>query len=249
MGRFYPATDAAFFPKEKIIARNKSMVDGELTLVIFDFDGTLCDSATTIIRQMRRACTDIGVPAPAAEMVRANIGLGVEHVAHLYTNNDAEKSVQLAACYRSLSAEEYLSGDAPLDPLYDGAREVLETLSEAGYLVGITTNKGRAGLTSLLQRHNLVSLLDVTVTPNEVAPKPAADMALEAMRLVGVEKSHCVLVGDTLTDSGCARNAGIGFIGVSWGYNKPEILREDGALAVLTDFAELPDIISTHLTG
>ena len=85
------------------------MVDGELTLVIFDFDGTLCDSATTIIRQMRRACTDIGVPAPAAEMVRANIGLGVEHVAHLYTNNDAEKSVQLAARYRSLSAEEYLS--------------------------------------------------------------------------------------------------------------------------------------------
>ena len=126
---------------------------------------------------------------------------------------------------------------------------MLETLSEAGYLVGITTNKGRAGLTSLLQRHNLVSLLDVTVTPNEVAPKPAADMALEAMRLVGVEKSHCVLVGDTLTDSGCARNAGIGFIGVSWGYNKPEILREDGAVAVLTDFAELPDIISTHLTG
>jgi phosphoglycolate phosphatase-like HAD superfamily hydrolase len=66
---------------------------------------------------------------------------------------------------------------------------------------------------------------------------------------VGVEKSHCVLVGDTLTDSRCARNASIGFIGVSWGYNKPEILLEDGAVAVLTDFAELPDIISTHLTG
>lgn len=249
MGSSNPTTDASFFSKEKTLARNKSMVDGELKLVIFDFDGTLCDSATTIIRQMRRACTDIGVPAPAAEMVRANIGLGVEHVSHLYTNNDAEKSVQLAARYRSLSAEEYLYGDAPLDPLYDGAREVLETLSEAGYLIGITTNKGRAGLSSLLVRHNLISVLDVTVTPNEVAPKPAPDMALEAMRLLGVKRENCIFVGDTLTDSGCARNAGIGFIGVSWGYNKPHILREDGAVAVLTDFSELPDILTTILTG
>tara|TARA_B100000989_G_C19375776_1_gene399383 strand:+ start:34 stop:711 length:678 start_codon:yes stop_codon:yes gene_type:complete len=218
-----------------------------LSLVLFDFDGTLCDSATTIVRQMRRACADIGMEAPAPELVRANIGLGVEHVAHLYTGNNPEKSAQLAVRYRALSAEEYMSSNAPLDSLYDGAGDALITLSDAGYLIGITTNKGRAGLTSLLERHELTSLLDVTVTPNETTAKPAPDMVIEAMRRVGVEKHRCVLVGDTRTDAGCARNAGIQFIAVSWGYNTPEILHAEGAVAVLSDFSDLLETVSTVL--
>ncbi len=220
-----------------------------LSLVLFDFDGTLCDSATTIIRQMQSACTDIGVAAPVPELVRANIGLGVEHVAHLYTGNNPEKSAQLALRYRALSAEEYMSDNAPIDSLYDGARDVLMALSDAGYLTGIITNKGRVGLTSLLERHELTSLFDVTVTPNEATPKPAPDMAVEAMRQVGVEKHRCVLVGDTRTDAGCARNAGIQFIAVSWGYNTPEILDAEGAVAVLSDFSDLPELVSTLLPG
>ena len=223
------------------------MSNVSLSLVLFDFDGTLCDSATTIIRQMRCACTDIGVAAPASELVRANIGLGVEHVAHLYTGNDQEKSAQLAARYRALSAAEYTSGAAPPDSLYDGARDALIVLSDAGYLIGIATNKGRAGLTSLLERHELTSLIDVTVTPNETTAKPAPDMVIEAMKRVGVEKHRCVLVGDTRTDAGCARNAGIQFIGVNWGYNTPEKLHAEGAVAVLSDFSDLLKLLSTVL--
>ena len=218
-----------------------------LSLVLFDFDGTLCNSASTIIRQMRRACKDIGVAAPAPELIRANIGLGVEYVAHLYTGNNPDKSAQLVLRYRALSKEEYMSVDAPLDSLYDGARDALVALSDAGYLTGITTNKGRAGLTSLLERHELTSLLDVTVTPNETTAKPAPDMVIEAMRRVGVEKHRCVLVGDTRTDAGCARNAGIQFIAVSWGYNTPEILHAEGAVAVLSDFSDLLETVSTVL--
>ena len=75
MGRFYPATDAAFFPKEKIIARNKSMVDGELTLVIFDFDGVIVaivDEIAIIITIMlqRRSALPISSSTPSTRRSR-----------------------------------------------------------------------------------------------------------------------------------------------------------------------------------
>lgn len=224
------------------------MPNSSLSLVLFDFDGTLCDSATTIVWQMRRACTDIGVVAPAPELVRANIGLGLERVAYLYAGDDPGKSAKLAARHRALSAEEYMSSNAPLDPLFEGAKDALSALSDLGYLTGIITNKGRAGLTSLLERHELTSLLDVTVTPNETTPKPAPDMAIQAMRQVGVKTHECVF-GDTLTDAECARNAGIQFIAVSWGYNAPKILQAEGAVAILSNFSDLPESVSTVLSA
>jgi len=221
-------------------------MDTPLRLVLFDFDGTLCDSATTIIRLMQQACADCGLPIPDSQKIRGNIGHGVNHSALDYVDGNSEKAAVLADCYRSLSRAEYLSGNPPLDPLFDGAARVLQALSSAGYLTGIITNKSRTGLKSLIERHGLEPLLDVSLTADDCMVKPAPDMALEAMRQLGVDKEDTLLVGDTEIDAGCAANAGIGFIGVSWGYHSPDLLRKRGAIAILESYAELPPLIQQH---
>ena len=65
------------------------------------------------------------------------------------------------------------------------------------------------------------------------------EMVVEAMYACGVELNKTVLVGDTIYDAQCATNAGISFIGVSWGYNSSEILKQNGANMVINNFSEL----------
>jgi phosphoglycolate phosphatase len=56
------------------------------------------------------------------------------------------------------------------------------------------------------------------------------------------------LVGDTEIDAGCAANAGIAFIGVSWGYHSPDRLTDMGAVHILSTYAELPAVIARQFS-
>ncbi len=223
------------------------MSDTPLRLVLFDFDGTLCDSAATIIRLMKQACAACNLPVPEDSFIRGNIGHGVSHAALAYANGDPEKAGQLADTYRTIARNEYLGGQPPLDPLFAGATEVLTKLQADGYLTGIITNKSRTGLDSLLTRHGLDKLVDVTISADDCMVKPAPDMALLAMRQTGVEAANTVLVGDTEIDAGCAANAGITFIGVSWGYHDQDRLIGMGAIHILASYDDLPGIVADQL--
>jgi len=222
--------------------------DTGLKLVLFDFDGTLCDSATTIVRLMQQAGSDIQIEMPSETVIRGNIGFGVDHVALEYANGDAEKAVAMAQRYRQLSRETYHQPDPPLDPLFDGAKDCLDQLAGAGYLLGVATNKSRAPLISLLDRHNITSLFDVIMTVDDVPAKPSGEMARQAMRRTGADSHNTLLVGDTIIDGGCAQDAGIGFIGVSWGYHPDDALVEMGALTIAGTFKGLPALISKALS-
>ena len=46
-----------------------------ITTIIFDFDGTLADTATVIVDTMRRTFTDMGLPVPDEEDMRRTIGM------------------------------------------------------------------------------------------------------------------------------------------------------------------------------
>ena len=224
------------------------MSDTHLRLILFDFDGTLCDSAATIIRLMKQACAVCELPVPEDRFIRGNIGHGVSHAALAYADGDPEKASQLAETYRDIARNEYLSGRPPLDPLFDGAEDILRTLQSKGYLTGIITNKSRTGLDSLITRHGLDLQVDVTISADDCAAKPAPDMALLAMQETGVDKLETILVGDTEIDAGCSANAGIAFIGVSWGYHSPERLADMGAVHILSTFAELPAVIARQFS-
>ncbi len=64
-------------------------------------------------------------------------------------------------------------------------------------------------------------------------------MLEKALAETGAERRDSVMVGDSTFDMAMARDAGIGAIGVSWGYHRPEALRESGAEAIVHSYAEL----------
>ena len=210
-----------------------------LRLALFDFDGTLCDSAEQIASAIKKAGRDVGLMEINDEQARQSIGQGLYHLALSITNNDSDKANEFFDAYRHNFRTEINSGNIYISPLFEGAKNTLTSLVAAGWLTGIVTNKGRNGLNHLLKAHEIHDLFDVTYTVDEKQPKPSPEMAIDAMNECGVENKNTVLIGDTIYDAQCAENAGICFVGVSWGYNSSDVLSQNGARIIVNNFAQL----------
>jgi phosphoglycolate phosphatase len=66
-------------------------------------------------------------------------------------------------------------------------------------------------------------------------------MLEQALAETGAEARESVIVGDSTFDMAMARAAGVGAIGVSWGYHRTEALRETGADMIVNSYRELRD--------
>ena len=76
-------------------------------------------------------------------------------------------------------------------------------------------------------------------TADDNPSKPHPSMILKAMAETGVEPEHTVMIGDTSFDMEMARSAGVGAVGVGWGYHTADRLHAAGAHVVVADAAEL----------
>ena len=219
-----------------------------LRLALFDFDGTLCDSAEQIASAIKKAGRDVGLTNINDEQARQSIGQGLHHLALTLTNNNRDKANEFFEAYRHNFRAEMNSGNIYISPLFEGAKKTLSSLVAAGWLTGIVTNKGRNGLNHLLKAHGIVDLFDITYTVDEKQPKPSPEMAIDVMYAYGVENKNTVLIGDTIYDAQCSVNAGISFVGVSWGYNSSDILTQNGARTIVNSFAQLEKSLDDIIT-
>ena len=217
-------------------------------LVVFDCDGTLVDSQHAITAAMAEAFLAQDLPEPAAGAVRGVVGLQLsEAVARLHPEGDAESHRRLVECYRAAFAAARHAGTLA-EPLFAGARAVIESLDAAGYLLGIATGKSRRGLLATLDRHGLNDRFVTLQTADDGPGKPHPDMIERAMIEVGAVPARTAVVGDTTFDIEMARNAGAKAVGVAWGYHEVGALMEAGAHRILDSFADLPAVIATLMT-
>ena len=198
-------------------------------LAIFDCDGTLVDSGATIHRALRVALAAHGVECPPNQVTQKVIGLSlIEAMAVLVPDGD---HAALATTYKDAFIAMRSAG-AVEEPLYDGIAELIDALAKDGWLLGVATGKSDRGLRHCLTAHGLLDRFVTLQTADRHPSKPHPAMALAAMAEAGAGRHETVLIGDTGWDMGCARSAGIGAVGVGWGYHSPEELIADGAHCV-----------------
>jgi phosphoglycolate phosphatase len=210
-------------------------------LVIFDVDGTLIDSQDFILAAMRRAFALAGRPAPSDAATLGIVGLSLPQAMEVLAPGapgaGRDRLVQL---YKdSFRALREAGGGEALSPFYPGAREALERLDGAGYMLSIATGKARRGLDHMLDAHGLRRLFTGTQTADDAPSKPHPGMVLNCLAATGVERQHAVVVGDTEYDMAMARAAGARAVGVDWGYHSTERLLRGGAERIVSDFAAL----------
>jgi len=213
-----------------------------LAFVVFDVDGTLVDSRATIVACAREAFRVAGLEPPAEEAIRRIVGLSLEPaIAELLGEPDPVLARRIAACYRD--AYLGLAAAGHVDPLFAGARELLEQLDADGHLLGVASGKSLAGVRRVLAAHGLEHLFVTLQTADFHPSKPHPAMLEAAMAEAGAGPAETFLVGDTVFDIEMARHAGAHAVGVSWGNHPPEELEAAGALRVLDRFPELLELV------
>jgi phosphoglycolate phosphatase len=214
--------------------------------VVFDCDGTLVDSAHSIIEAMSMAWVVEGLSAPpTGNDVRSIVGLQlIEAIERLHPEGAALEHERLVQHYKDAFLKIRNRPDHD-EPLYEGAREVIDALDSAGVLLGIATGKSRRGLEATLERHGLLDRFVSLKTSDDGPGKPNPTILLDAMRELGAEPENTVMIGDTVFDVTMAVNAKVTSIGVNWGYHEVSDLRSAGAEMILQSFHQLEDSLRT----
>lgn len=217
-------------------------------LVVFDCDGTLVDSQHAIVEAMQAAFADVGLGPPSRSETLSIVGLSLpEAFAELAPAQPPLVRLALADAYRAAFAEARLR-DAHGEPLYPGAREVVEALARRGDLaLGIATGKSRRGVTRLLERERWSKHFTTIQTADDHPSKPDPSMLLQAMSETGMDRARTVMIGDTAFDMGMAMRAGVYAIGVTWGYHPAALLRSAGADVIVGTYAETLAVVERKL--
>jgi len=207
-------------------------------LVVFDWDGTLMDSEARIVTCMQVAAREAGIPEPSHEAARDIIGLGMtEAVQQLFGAPDAALTEAIIDRYR----HHWLGDELAPSAMFDGARELLASLDEAGYLLAVATGKSRRGLDRVLDETGLRHHFVTSRCADEAFSKPHPQMLLDILDYTGMDAAQTLVVGDTEYDMAMAANAGSHALGVSHGVHTPERLRRSGAITCLNHLSDLPD--------
>jgi len=204
-------------------------------LLVFDWDGTLADSTEIIAEALRGACADVGEPVPDPVSARYVIGLGLrDALAHVAPGLPPERYPELSEHYR----RRFLARD-PEIALFAGARDLLDDLASAGYLLAVATGKTRVGLDRAMAANGLAGRFHATRCADESRPKPHPEMLHHLMGALEVEARSTLMIGDTTHDLELARAAGAEAVAVAYGAHPHEGLARLAPRATVHSVTEL----------
>jgi phosphoglycolate phosphatase len=215
---------------------------GELMLpatIVFDLDGTLVDTAPDLCAALNHALGVLGRPGVPAGDVRHMVGHGARKLLEnglVATGAMTPALVEAGvAPFLAYYADHIADGSRP----YPGVEAALDALVAAGSRVAICTNKpvalSRALVSALGWDGRFVANLGFDSVPT---PKPDPGHLFAAIAAAGGDPATTVFVGDSITDTMTARNAGVPVIAVSFGFaDRP--VADLGADAIIDHYDDL----------
>jgi phosphoglycolate phosphatase len=206
-------------------------------LLVFDWDGTVMDSESRIVACVDAAIADLDLPQRSIDEVKNIIGLGLkEAVQTLFPGSGDELLQNIVERYRY----HYLTADKTPSPLFPGARETLEQLNEAGYLLAVATGKGRAGLEKVFEETNTREFFVTSRCADESFSKPHPQMLEAVIDFCGVMPDDTLMIGDTEYDMQMAVNANASALAVCYGVHTPERLMQSQPLGCVESITDIP---------
>lgn len=211
-------------------------------LLVFDWDGTLMDSAAVITASLQAACADLNLPVPSDEKARYIIGLGLhDAMLHILPAVDPAAYPQVVERYRH---HFFLrDGDTALFP---GVAETVRDLHAAGFMLAIATGKSRRGLDRALNATGLAPYFHATRCADEGFPKPHPGMLEYLMDALDADHGRTLMIGDTTHDMEMAQNARVARLAAAYGAHPREDLLRYAPVACVDEFTELREWLYQH---
>lgn len=212
-------------------------------LLIFDWDGTIIDSASRIISSMQAAAHDCDHVVPSDEQVRNIIGLGLPEALRILIPGIGEQDIETM---RARYGHYYLGVDSTPSPLFSGAQHSLESMHRKGMRMAVATGKSRKGLMRAFSDTGLGHLFETSRCADETASKPDPHMLEEIIEETGVAPSEALMIGDTEYDLDMGRQAGMDVIAVSYGAHHLDRLKGYNPVLEVDHFPEIEKWLEKH---
>lgn len=214
----------------------------ETKVIIFDFDGTLCDTRSNIIIAFRATMEHLGLDMRDEETCGATIGLTLrDGFKSMYPDFDDAKIDYCVETYRQIFAERRKE---LMPDLFPGVKETLEALRKRGYRMTIATSRLTDSLMLFMRHHGIDHYFEYAVGSDSVTHhKPHPEPALKTLRELNIAPSEAIMVGDMPVDIAMAHNAGIRAIGVDYGNATREELEAAEADWIVDSITKILEII------
>lgn len=211
-------------------------------LIVFDWDGTIVDSAAKIANCIRSAAADLELAVPTVEQARHVIGLGLlDALAHAVPSLQSHRAEEFSARYR----HHYLACE-PEIVLFEGMQALLDELTAAEVPLAVATGKTRRGLARAFDSTGLGARFAASRCADESQSKPHPAMLLDLAKQLGVKPTRMLMIGDTTHDLQMASAAGAAAVGVTYGAHLRSHLAPLAPLALAASVAELSRWLKTN---
>lgn len=211
-------------------------------LIIFDFDGTLCDTRRNIIIAFRATMERLGLDMRDEQTCGATIGLTLrDGFKSMYPALDNSAIDNCVDTYRQIFAERRKE---LMPDLFPNVKETLEELHRRGHRLTIASSRLTDSLLLFMRHHSIEGLFEYVVGSDSVENhKPHPEPVVKTLNALNVAPSEAIVVGDMPVDVLMAHNAEVRAIAVEYGNATRAELTESQAEWIIDDFRELLTII------
>ena len=218
-------------------------------LLIFDFDGTLIDSVPDLADATNAMLTTLGKQTYPIETIRNWIGNGsrllveralvgkVEVLEGELTVEEADHAEQVFfEAYKNLSGSKTVA--------YPDVDSGLKKLKAAGYTLALVTNKPIRFVPKILQSFGWQDLFSEVLGGDSLSTKkPDPAPLLHVCEALNVAPEQAVMIGDSRNDILAGQNAKMDTLGLSYGYNYGQDIRELNPTEAFDSFGALQDYL------
>ena len=211
---------------------------------IFDLDGTLLDTITTITYYVNLVISRYGIRNISEDECKYFVGNGAKKLIDRTLESRGIEDGELAHKIWEEYNLEYNANTLYLTSPYDGIEALLHSLKDRGVKLAVLSNKPDFATVNIIPSF-FPGLFDaVHGARDSVALKPAPDGVFEICKELSASPAEVMYVGDTGVDMQTGRNAGAALtVGVTWGFRKRDELISGGADVLVDHPLEMLDLI------
>lgn len=206
-------------------------------LIIFDLDGTLADTSLGILNSIRYTQKMMNLTEITLEQMYSHVGPPMEESYNRNFGLTGEKLKQAVSYHKEYAIKQ---GYKEIE-LYKGIPELLTELKNYGCKTAIATLKAHTTAVKIFESLNLTDKFDIIKGVDINSPMTKAQILEYCLDKTNTPKEKAILIGDSVYDAKGAKEIGVDFLGVTYGFgfNNAEDLKEIDCVSICNSVEEI----------
>ena len=233
---------------------NDALPTAKKSLLIFDFDGTLIDSVPDLAAGINGMMNKLGRDPYPLDKVRDWVGNGSRLLVERALVGAVDVGDGLPASEIDAAEEIFFKAYAQQSGketvAYPNVDSGLKQLTDAGFTLALVTNKPIRFVPKILASFGWDGLFAEVLGGDSLpTKKPDPAPLLHVCEQIGVSPEQAVMIGDSKNDILAGQNAGMATLGLSYGYNYGQDIRDYHPTAAFDSFQDLVDFVLANYSS